>query len=306
MDYGLSQAKTNPFSPVGRFSYTKIWRPDVDKGDGKKRWSTVLILEPDYNDQLLVQMFQLATQARQRHFPGAPAEGGGIRTPFRFGIADNGYNGGYNLQKYPEYANKLIVSFSSKEREIDVVDMYGQKMPVGDKRLYSGAYGRVSYNLFAYGHNDPQAKNRGISFGLCGIMVCADGEPLVARNDAVADFQSVAAKPADNSALFAGAGMPAAFGAPQTGGFPQQQQAGGLWTPQPQPVPMQQQPWQAAPAQQQWPGFTPQQAPAPAPQPFIQQPAQGYAQQPQMGGSPNLVFNPATGQWVPRNPLAGI
>ena len=52
--------------------------------------------------------------------------------------------------------------------------------------VYSGCYGRVSLNFYAYFVNG----NRGIAAGLNNIQKIRDGEPLAGKSRAEDDFSS--------------------------------------------------------------------------------------------------------------------
>ncbi len=66
----------------------------------------------------------------------------------------------------------MVITASSKSQP-QVVDLNVQPI-LNQAEVYSGCYGRVSLNFFAYN----QAGNRGIGCGLNCIQKIADGDPL--------------------------------------------------------------------------------------------------------------------------------
>ena len=60
--------------------------------------------------------------------------------------------------------------------------------PILDKsEVYSGCYGRVSLNFYAFNSNG----NKGIAAGLGNIQKIRDGEPLGGRTNAADDFTTL-------------------------------------------------------------------------------------------------------------------
>ena len=60
--------------------------------------------------------------------------------------------------------------------------------PILDRdEVYSGCYGRVSLNFYAFNSNG----NKGVACGLGNIQKIKDGEPLGSRSSASDDFTSL-------------------------------------------------------------------------------------------------------------------
>ena len=63
-----------------------------------------------------------------------------------------------------------------------------QRQPIINKEdFYSGCYAVASYSVYCY--DKPTSK--GVSFGLYNVMKIKDGEPLISRHVAEADFQEI-------------------------------------------------------------------------------------------------------------------
>ena len=80
------------------------------------------------------------------------------------------------------YAGKLFINANSKSKP-EVIDV--DKNEITDPLdLYSGCYGRVSINFYAFNQNG----NKGIAAGLGNIQKLAEGEPLGSVFSASNDF----------------------------------------------------------------------------------------------------------------------
>ena len=72
----------------------------------------------------------------------------------------------------PECHGCYVVTVSSKRAPLLV---YADKTPITDEAdLYAGCYGRAIINAYVY----DTSGNKGLTFGLNGIMKLSDGEPL--------------------------------------------------------------------------------------------------------------------------------
>lgn len=212
------QRQGSPLTPIFRASFIKIWTPEkvkkVDKGQEKidDRYSIVAIFHPDVFDTPEFQEMQrLYQECRQKNFPGSGTQGNGVTSPFRRGVQDDGFNGGYNLSKYPEYEGNIIVTLSSVNRQPGVLNM--QKVLLNPNeaadrnQLYSGVWCKAGYSVYAW--TAEGGKKKGVSIGVNSIMIMKNGEPLVMRSDPYADFAGIPAQQEqDNSHMF-----PAAAGA---------------------------------------------------------------------------------------------
>ena len=160
-----------------RLSYVTLFAARAQK-EGQKAKFSVLLLIPKSDTKTVADIRAGVEAAKQegatQHFGGkVPA---GLRTPLRDG----------DLEKDdPEYKGHWFMNCSSMNRP-QVVDQSLQPILDAD-RVYSGCYGRVSIDLYAYN----QSGNKGIAAGLNNVQFLADGEPLSGRSRAEADFTAV-------------------------------------------------------------------------------------------------------------------
>lgn len=157
------QASTKVVTGKVRLSYINIWEPN---DDGKY---SVCVLIPK-TDKATVAKIEAALEEVKKSPKSAQAWGGkflaSFKTPLRDGDTER------DLEKSPEYKGHWFLNAASKNKP-DAVD--AQLNPILEKKeLYSGVYGRVSINFYAYNFNG----NRGIGAGLNNLQKLADGEPL--------------------------------------------------------------------------------------------------------------------------------
>jgi len=186
-------------TPVFRVSFAHVFKPEK-RDDDKKVWSITGIFDP--KDPGLKEMKEMAIACATIKWPKKK----GWVLPFRKGVEKDSDNSrGFDLDKYPEYANKVIVKMSSYGRPIKLVynriDEEGKRVPIEDEAdFYSGCYARAAVSCFTYA----AAGNMGVSFGITSIVKIKDGEPLINVADPTKDFAGI--KPdeynTDNSSEF--------------------------------------------------------------------------------------------------------
>ena len=91
-------------TPLFRTSFCHVWAPQETE-NGKKVWSVTGIFE----EADLAEMRKLAKECALAKWPKAK----GIKLPFRKGVDKDEDPSGYDLEKYPEYAGKVIVGMRS-------------------------------------------------------------------------------------------------------------------------------------------------------------------------------------------------
>lgn len=159
-----------------RLSYVNLFQPRAAQAGQEAKYS-VCVLIPKSDTATLTKVKAAIEAAKQA---GAATFGGkvppGLKTPLRDGDTE---------RDSPEYKGHWFINASSKQKP-GVVDADVQ--PILDaSEVYSGAYGRVSLNFYAYSTNG----NRGIGAGLQNVQKVADGEPLSGRSRAEDDFSAV-------------------------------------------------------------------------------------------------------------------
>lgn len=159
-----------------RLSYVNVFEPRAAQPGQEPKYS-VCVLIPKSDAATLNKVKQAIEAAKEA---GKAAWGGkvppGLKTPLRDGDTE---------RDSPEYKGHYFINANSKQKP-GVVD--AALNPILDaSEVYSGAYGRVSLNFYAYNQNG----NRGVGAGLQNVQKMADGEPLSGRSRAEDDFTAV-------------------------------------------------------------------------------------------------------------------
>lgn len=171
-------SKTKVITGVNtRLSYFHGWEP-VSINGGKERYS-VSVLIPK-SDKETIKAIEAAVDAAIEEgiakFGGKKPNKAAIKLPLRDGDIerdDEAYKGHYfvnaNSTTAPQIVDKSV-------------------KPILDRdEVYSGCYGRVSLNFYAFNSNG----NKGVACGLGNIQKIKDGEPLGNRSSASDDFTSL-------------------------------------------------------------------------------------------------------------------
>jgi hypothetical protein len=171
-------SKTKVITGVNtRLSYFHGWEP-VSINGGKERYS-VSVLIPK-SDKETIKAIEMAVDAAIEEgiakFGGKKPNKAAIKLPLRDGDIerdDGAYKGHYfvnaNSTTAPQIVDKSV-------------------KPILDRdEVYSGCYGRVSLNFYAFNSNG----NKGVACGLGNIQKIKDGEPLGNRSSASDDFTSL-------------------------------------------------------------------------------------------------------------------
>ena len=106
-----------------------------------------------------------------------------LKTTLKDADKDTNQDGELFAEKWPETAGHYIINLSTRVKP-QVVDADMQPI-IDPSEVYSGCYGRVSMNFFAYNNNG----NKGISAGLNNVQKLEDGEPLGGTTSAESDFK---------------------------------------------------------------------------------------------------------------------
>lgn len=162
-----------------RLSYTKLFTPETPQGGGDPVYSvTILIPKTDIATKQAIDnaIQQVANEALATTFKGnmppnlnsAIHDGDGVRPTDGRPYGD-------------ECKGCWVVSAKSKTKP-EVVDANVQPV-LSPTAVYSGCYGRVSLNLYAYNN-----KRMGVGIGLGNVQKLRDGEPLGGGTTAKQDF----------------------------------------------------------------------------------------------------------------------
>lgn len=161
-----------------RFSYLYVFEPRAHQNGGEKYSVTILIPKSDsvtYN-KIISAMTKTLEESIGTTF-------GGVKpTNPKMPLYDGD---GYRPSGEPfgeECKGHWVITASSNDKP-EAVDV--NLNPIMSKNeLYSGCYGRVSLNFFAYNKNG----NKGVGCGLMNIQKLEDGQSLTGRTTAAEDF----------------------------------------------------------------------------------------------------------------------
>lgn len=160
-----------------RLSYFHGWEP-VSINGGAEKYSVSVLIPKD--DKATIDAISKAIDAAMEEgvskFGGKKPNKAAIKLPLRDGDVerdDEAYKGHYflnaNSTTPPQIVDKAV-------------------KPILDRNeVYSGCYGRVSLNFYAFNSNG----NKGIACGLGNIQKIRDGEPLGGRTNATDDFTTM-------------------------------------------------------------------------------------------------------------------
>lgn len=148
-----------------RLSYAQLFTPKAAPGSTKEKYSVSVII-PKSDKKTIAKIEAAVNKAKEL---GKSSKWGGkipanVKTPLRDGDIDR--------PEDPAYAGTFFFNCSS-ERKPGIVD--AALNPILDPtEVYSGCYGRVNVNFYAYDSNG----NRGVAAGLNHVQKIEDGEPL--------------------------------------------------------------------------------------------------------------------------------
>lgn len=144
-----------------RLSYVNLFEPKAIAEGQAPKYSTTLLIDKD--DKATVKLIQNAIAEVIANSQDVLKGTKGLKTPLRDGDEE---------KDSLEYENHFFMNASSKTPPI-VVDEDRQEV-VNPREVYSGCYGRVSMNFFAYN----QAGNKGVGVALNAVQKTKDGEAL--------------------------------------------------------------------------------------------------------------------------------
>ena len=157
-----------------RFSYFNCWEPVSINGSKLKYSISVLIPKTDtVTINKINEAIDIAIEEGIARFGGKKPNKATLKLPLRDGDLErdnDAYKGHYFIN-----ANSINAP--------QIVD--ANLNPILDRNeVYSGCYGRVSLNFYAFNSNG----NKGIACGLGNVQKLRDGEPLGGSSSAKDDF----------------------------------------------------------------------------------------------------------------------
>lgn len=161
-----------------RFSYVHVWEASSIGDDDKKKYSVSCIIPK--SDKATLEKVKKAIQA---------AYTAGVASKFKGKKPNNWKNplrdGDTDRTEDESYEDAMFINASCNTRP-GVVDRNRQQILDQDD-FYSGCYGYVSINFYAFNTNG----NLGVAAGLNNVMKVKDGEPLGGRSSAESDFADI-------------------------------------------------------------------------------------------------------------------
>lgn len=161
-----------------RWSYANVWDPKSIDG-GKPKYSVSLIISKD--DKSTLDKIKAAIQAAYEEGQ-SKLKGNGKSVPLLSAIKNPLRDGDIEKPDDEAYAGCYFVNANSSTAP-GVVDADRQPI-IEHSEVYSGVYGRVSINFYAFNVNG----NKGIACGLNNLQKIRDGEPLGGKASAESDF----------------------------------------------------------------------------------------------------------------------
>lgn len=157
-----------------RFSYFNGWEPISINGSKPKYSISVLIPKTDtVTINKINEAIDIVIEEGIARFGGKKPNKATLKLPLRDGDLErdnDAYKGHYFINANSINAPQIV------DANLD---------PILDRNeVYSGCYGRVSLNFYAFNSNG----NKGIACGLGNVQKLRDGEPLGGRSSAKDDF----------------------------------------------------------------------------------------------------------------------
>lgn len=159
-----------------RFSYFNGWEP-VSINGGKAKYSVSVLIPKDDTATInkINQAIDAAIEEGIGRFGGKKPNKAALKLPLRDGDLerdDDVYKGHYFINANSTTAPQIV------DANLNQILDRGE--------VYSGCYGRVSLNFYAFNTNG----NKGVACGLGNIQKLRDGEPLGGRSSAKDDFST--------------------------------------------------------------------------------------------------------------------
>lgn len=169
-----------------RLSYCHLWQPQASQNGGEPKYSTTILI-PKNDVNTLNAIYAEMENVKQA---GISSTWGGNLPPIvkiplydGDGVRPSGEAFG------PECRGHMVITASSKTQP-QIVDLNVQPI-LNQADVYSGCYGRVNINFFAYSQNG----NKGIGCGLNCVQKIEDGESLAGGVSAQEAFGGMNAYP---------------------------------------------------------------------------------------------------------------
>ncbi|MBC1937159.1 DUF2815 family protein [Listeria grandensis] len=157
-----------------RLGYVHLFEPYAHKEEQEKKYGLVVLIPKEDTEtiDLIKEAQALAAEEGKAKFNGKVLKN--LKTTLRDGDTDDSTD----LEKNPEYENHYFINATNKMKPHIVSTMRdeeGRFIEITEEsEMYSGCYGRVSLQFFAYN----TAGSKGITCSLQNVQKVADGERL--------------------------------------------------------------------------------------------------------------------------------
>lgn len=158
-----------------RLAFLKVWQPEVDKDDATKKFYKACLMIPKKDKQTIKKIEAAVEAAAAAQWAGKRPKG--LRFPLHDGDEDQ------DLDKYPEFAGFMYLNCKAKKKP-GLLDASREEI-LDEDEVYSGAWGKVSLNFYAYDRTD----GKGIGVGLNAIQKLKDDENLSGGGWSKDDFE---------------------------------------------------------------------------------------------------------------------
>jgi|WetSurMetagenome_2_1015567.scaffolds.fasta_scaffold04723_9 hypothetical protein len=160
-----------------RFSYCHVVEPQQND-DGTEKYN-VCILIPKKDTKTLEKINKAVENAKIVGKSKLAGKSGKILPNIKLPLRD-----GEDKPDQPEFNGMMFFNASSNYKPA-IVDINGDALMNPKEDFYSGCYGRVSVNFYAFDSNG----NKGIAAGLNNIQKVRDGEKLAGASNPQQDFE---------------------------------------------------------------------------------------------------------------------
>lgn len=187
-------AKSTIMIPECRMSYPKVFKPELNKLNGKMEYSFVGLFNEKSDLTRMKALAQLALEATWGKDPTQwpPV----LKSPFRDQNERAKFVEGKKILPPGYVEGHKFVNFKSTKRP-GIVDQNVQAI-IDESQIYGGCWVQATVRAYTY----DQKGNRGVAFGLINIQKIRDGEPLGGGSTPEQDFAPIAgaAAPAGGTA----------------------------------------------------------------------------------------------------------
>lgn len=174
----------NVMTPEFRVSWPKVFKPELNKLNGKMEYSLVALFPKGADLSALKAAAQEAIIKKWGADKAAwPAK---LKTPFRDQGEKEKLTDGRLILPAGYEKGAIFITLKSTQKP-GVVDASVQDI-INEHEFYSGCWARATVNAFTYS----QLGNMGVSFGLQNLQKTKEGEPLSGRMKAENEFAPVA------------------------------------------------------------------------------------------------------------------